>query len=85
MWSVYIVRCANQAFYTGITTDLKRRVKQHNTNRGAGYTRGFGPVRLVWSEPQPDRSSALKREAQIKKWPRAKKKTLLSTKKDKDA
>jgi len=64
---VYIVRCADGTYYTGWTTDVARRVKEHNAGRGARYTRQRGPVPLVYYEAQPDRSIAMKREDQIKR------------------
>ena len=64
---VYIVRCADGSYYTGWTTDVPRRVAEHNAGRGARYTRQHGPVELVWCEAQPGRSAALKREEQIKR------------------
>ena len=64
---VYIVRCADGSFYTGWTTDVERRVAEHNAGRGARYTRQHGPVKLVWWEAQSDRSAALKREDEIKR------------------
>jgi predicted GIY-YIG superfamily endonuclease len=70
---VYMVRCSNGALYTGMTTDVERRVAEHNAARGARYTRLNAPVELVWTEVHPGRSSAIKREAQIKRLPRAKK------------
>ncbi|MDE2293491.1 MAG: GIY-YIG nuclease family protein [Elusimicrobia bacterium] len=69
-WSVYVVRCADGTLYTGVTTDLARRVAQHNAGRGAAYTRARRPVSLVWSRPARSRSAALKREAAIKALPR---------------
>lgn len=63
-----MVRCANGSFYTGWTTDPKRRVKEHNAGRGARYTRMNGPVVLVYVEEVEDHSAALKREAQIKRY-----------------
>lgn len=68
---VYMVRCADGSLYTGWTTDLARRVAAHNAGRGAKYTRSRRPVRLVWAEPQPHRSAALRREAAVKALPRA--------------
>lgn len=62
----YIVECADGSYYTGWTLDPARREKQHNSGRGAKYTRLHRPVRLVYIEEQPDRSSAMKREARIK-------------------
>ena len=64
----YMVRCANDAFYTGWTTDPLRRVQEHNAGRGARYTRMHGPVALVYVEEVADHSAALKREAQIKRY-----------------
>ena len=76
-WTVYIVRCKNKTLYTGITNDLSKRIATHNAKKGGGYTRAFGPVKLVWSEPQETRSSALRREAAIKKLSRSMKLALI--------
>lgn len=65
-WFVYIVECSDGTFYTGITNDLDRRVEQHNTGKGARYTRGRRPVVLRYHELQPDRSRASTRESRIK-------------------
>lgn len=65
-YKVYILRCGDGTLYTGITNDLDHRLKAHNSGRGAKYTRSRLPVELVYSEPSPDRSSALRREAEIK-------------------
>lgn len=68
MYFVYIVKCADNTFYTGIATELERRIEEHNgSDKGAKYTRVRRPVRLVYSEEHPDRSSASKREYEIKK------------------
>ena len=65
---VYIVACADETLYTGIATDIKRRLEEHNSSdKGAKYTRARRPVRLVYSETFPDRSSASKREYELKK------------------
>lgn len=72
----YMVRCANDAFYTGWTTDPLRRVAEHNGGRGARYTRMHGPVKLVYVEQVEDHVSALKREAQIKRLGHARKAAL---------
>ena len=64
---VYMVRCADGSLYTGWTTDVARRVAEHNAGRGAAYTRQRGPVELVYSETLPDRSAALRREEEIKR------------------
>jgi len=77
-WFVYIVNCSDNTFYTGITTDLARRVDEHNSDKlGAKYTRARQPVKLVYSQECGDRSSASSREYQIKKLSRAKKLQLL--------
>lgn len=72
-WYVYLVRCADSSFYTGVTTDLVRRLRQHNGEiaGGAGYTRGRRPVDLVWSEACIDRSDAQKREYVVRRSPRS--------------
>jgi putative endonuclease len=68
MYYVYIVKCADNTLYTGISTQLERRIEEHNSSdRGAKYTRVRRPVELVYSEEYPDRSSASKREYEIKK------------------
>jgi putative endonuclease len=69
----YMVRCTNDAYYTGWTTDPLRRVKEHNAGRGARYTKMHGPVELVYVEEVGDHSTALKREAEIKRYKHAKK------------
>lgn len=68
MYFVYMVQCADETFYTGIATELERRIEEHNSSdKGAKYTRARRPVSLVYSEVYPDRSSASKREYEIKK------------------
>jgi len=78
-WYVYIVRCRDGKLYTGVTTNLGQRIKDHNRGKGCKYTAYRRPVSLVYSEPHPDRSSAQKREAQIKGWTRKKKERLVNT------
>ncbi len=73
-----MVKCADGTFYTGWTTNVERRVKQHNAGRGAKYTKTRGPVKLVYTEPQPDRPAALKRELQIKRLSREQKLKLIA-------
>lgn len=74
IWWVYIVECSDSSLYTGVTTDVTRRVKEHNTtNRGAKYTRSRRPVRLKCQFPCASQSQALKEEHRIKKLSRAKK------------
>ncbi|HEX5035221.1 MAG TPA: GIY-YIG nuclease family protein [bacterium] len=65
-WFVYILRCSDGSLYTGITNCLERRLERHNRGLASRYTRSRLPVNLVYSEPQPDRSLASKREAEIK-------------------
>ena len=76
-WFVYMVRCRDGSLYTGVTTDAKRRAKEHNAGTGGAYTRARRPVRLVYREPAKDRSSALRREARIKRLSRTEKEALL--------
>lgn len=66
-WYVYILRCVDNTLYTGITDDVDRRLAAHRTGKGAKYTRGRGPLELVYQEEQPDKSAALRRENQIKR------------------
>ncbi len=70
---VYIVQCADGTFYTGWAMDVLARVKIHNDGRGAKYTQTRRPVLLVYSENWPSRADAMRRERQIKRWPRARK------------
>lgn len=78
-WCVYILRCADGSLYTGITNDLEHRLKAHNSGHGAKYTRSHGPVELAYSEQVPDKSSALKRELEIKGFTREQKLKLIET------
>jgi len=70
---VYILECKNKSLYTGITTDIQRRFNEHKTGKGGHYTSYNPGVKIRYRESFNTRSEALKREAQIKKWPRAKK------------
>jgi putative endonuclease len=72
----YIVECVDGSFYTGWCKDPQRRLSQHNAGRGARYTRMHRPVKLVYVEPQPDLSTALRRERAIKALPHDKKEKL---------
>lgn len=76
----YILECADGTYYTGWTVDPERRVAMHNKGRGARYTRTRCPVRLVYVEELPDRTSAMKREIAIKKLGRAGKGKLIGKK-----
>jgi putative endonuclease len=76
----YILKCADGTFYTGWTTDPSRRERQHNAGSGARYTRIRRPVEMVYIEEMGDKSSALKRELQIKAMTRERKKKLMEKK-----
>ncbi len=67
MWTVYILQCADGSLYTGITTDLPRRISEHERGTGARYTRGRGPFVIIYSETQHTKIEALKREREIKR------------------
>ncbi|MDP2586757.1 MAG: GIY-YIG nuclease family protein [Candidatus Komeilibacteria bacterium] len=74
MWQTYIVKCSDNTLYSGITTDLKRRIGEHNNSPlGAKYTRGRRPVKLVFSKRFKNKSLAAKEEARIKKLSRQEK------------
>lgn len=76
---VYILNCSDNTLYTGITTDIKRRIDEHNSSdKGAKYTKLRRPVELVYSEESVNRSTASKREYEIKKMSRLKKLELIS-------
>ena len=79
-WYVYIVRCSDNSLYTGITTNLDKRINEHNQSSklAAKYTRGRRPVRLVYQEKLISRSQATKRESQIKQLKKEDKETLVS-------
>ena len=74
---VYIVRCADGTLYTGYAVDLDKRLRAHNQGRGAKYTAGRRPVALVYAAACGSKSDALKRERQIKRWPRVRKEALV--------
>lgn len=76
---VYMLRCKDGSLYTGWTNDLEHRLAMHNSGRGAKYTRGRGPLELVYSEELPDKETALRRECAIKKLRREQKLALLQT------
>ena len=77
-WWVYILRCGDGTLYTGTAADVERRLAAHRRGRGAKYTRGRGPLAVVYREACPDRGAALRREAAIKKYRRAEKEALIS-------
>jgi putative endonuclease len=73
-----MLRCRDGTLYTGATNDLERRLATHGRGKGAAYTRARLPVTLVWSEPAEDRSTALRREAALKRLPRSEKLRLIA-------
>lgn len=77
-YSVYILECVDGTLYTGVTTDLERRYKEHAEGVGARYTKSHPPKRVLYSEVQPNRSRAQAREAVIKRMSRAQKLELIS-------
>jgi putative endonuclease len=78
-WCVYVIRCSDGTLYTGITTDIERRFRQHTDGTGAKYFRGRSPEQIVYLENGHNRSSASTRENQIKTMTRAEKDILVST------
>ena len=79
-WRVYLLQCADESFYAGITTDISRRLQQHNGQLpgGARYTRGRRPVMVVWSEVCGSKSEALQREAAVRRLNRRQKQALIT-------
>jgi putative endonuclease len=80
-WFVYYLRCADNSLYAGVTTDLIRRLREHNTcnKTGAKYTRVRRPVKLAYAETQENRQMACKREYQLKQFTKAKKEALVQS------
>jgi putative endonuclease len=76
-WTVYILQCADGTLYTGITNDLDARISAHEAGTGAKYTRGRGPLKLVFREVARDRASASRREIEIKALSRRAKEQLI--------
>lgn len=72
-WYVYVLSCADNSFYCGITNNLEKRLEAHNSGKGAKYTRGRTPVKFVYIEKKKDKSEALKRELKIKSMSRKQK------------
>ena len=79
-WYLYILACGDGTLYTGITDDVQRRLKAHSQGKGAKYTRGRGPLKLVHQESCGSHSEALKREIEVKKLTRAKKMEMIEKK-----
>ena len=76
-WYLYILRCSDGTLYTGITTDVEARLEAHRSGKGAKYTRGRGPLELVYREQCEDHSHALKRELAVKSMTKEEKKKLI--------
>lgn len=76
-WKLYILRCGDGTLYTGITTDVEKRLEAHRSGKGAKYTRGRGPLEIVYREECGTHSAALKREIEIKALPREEKENLI--------
>ena len=78
-WYLYILRCKDSTLYTGITTDVEKRFEAHQSGKGAKYTRGRGPLELVYRETCGTYSDALKRECAVKELSRLQKQDLIDT------
>ena len=76
-WFFYLLRCGDGSLYAGVTTDLDRRLAEHQAGKGARYTRGRTPIKLEFSEPFPNRSAAQQREADVRAWSRERKEALI--------
>lgn len=79
LWYLYILRCGDGTLYTGITTDVEKRLEAHQSGKGAKYTRGRGPLELVYREECGSHSDALKRELAIKALKREEKQALIAS------
>ena len=77
-WYLYILRCKDNTLYTGITTDVEKRLEAHRSGKGAKYTRGRAPLELMYRESCGDHSTALKRELEIKAMSRQEKEKLIT-------
>jgi putative endonuclease len=77
MWFVYILRCVDGSYYTGSTNDVEKRFKDHLAGLGARYTKSHKPEKIIYQESFSTKSGALKREAELKRWPRHKKDALI--------
>lgn len=82
IWFVYLIRCADNSLYTGITTDVERRVETHRAGKGAKYLKTRRPFKLVFSAPVGDRSQASKLEYAIKQLPKRQKEAIVQGKLD---
>ncbi|MDP3880596.1 MAG: GIY-YIG nuclease family protein [bacterium] len=73
MYFVYVLLCKNNSLYTGVTNNIERRFQEHKNSKGGHYTSAFKADKILYKEKHPDKSSALKREKQIKSWSRQQK------------
>ena len=78
IWYLYILRCGDGTLYTGITTDVEKRLEVHRSGKGAKYTRGRAPLELVYREECGSHSDALKRESAVKKLTRIQKEAIIA-------
>ena len=78
-WYVYMLRCGDNTLYTGVTDNIPRRLAAHRAGKGAKYTRGRGPLELVYQEKLPDKSAALRREIEIKRLSKPEKERLIKS------
>jgi putative endonuclease len=78
-WYVYILKCRDGSLYTGIATDVERRIADHLASKGAKYLRGRAPLKLVFKKQVGEKGRALKVEHQVKRLPRHKKEALIKT------
>jgi putative endonuclease len=76
-WRIYIIRCKDSKLYTGITNDIERRIKEHNSGNGCRFTKYRYPVELLYTEKAASRAAALKREARVKSCTRVEKLALI--------
>ena len=83
MHYTYILKCKDNTYYTGYTNDLEKRIKAHNEGKGAKYTKGRGPVELVYCEEYEEKGRAMRREWEIKQLSRNEKENLIMGQKDK--
>ncbi|WP_027415849.1 GIY-YIG nuclease family protein [Aneurinibacillus terranovensis] len=83
MYYVYIIRCKDSSLYTGYAANVEERIKKHNEGKAARYTRGRGPVELVYVEEVPDKRDAMRREYEIKQFSKGKKEILVRNWKNK--
>jgi putative endonuclease len=82
VWFLYVLECSDGSFYTGISNDLEKRIKEHNSGKGSKYARARLPVQLIYSEKIETKSQALKREIEVKRLTRIQKEQLVGKNND---